>query len=104
FAYVAAHRVRVSFPTRRSSDLAGTASCLCVTGLGGRRASLFYWFGGGVPGSPAFLVAGVSSGRRWCVVRAARPGVVCWWLVFGGDRKSTRLNSSHVKISYAVFC
>src|SRR5690606_41847863 len=31
------------------------------------------------------------------------------WQVFGGswgstDRKSTRLNSSHVKISYAVFC
>src|SRR5690606_39357843 len=25
-------------------------------------------------------------------------------LVFGRDRKSTRLNSSHVKISYAVFC
>src|SRR5690606_41168315 len=24
--------------------------------------------------------------------------------VFGSDRKSTRLNSSHVKISYAVFC
>src|SRR5690606_20336377 len=24
--------------------------------------------------------------------------------VFYGDRKSTRLNSSHVKISYAVFC
>src|SRR5690606_41010589 len=24
--------------------------------------------------------------------------------VFNGDRKSTRLNSSHVKISYAVFC
>src|SRR5690606_41035278 len=23
---------------------------------------------------------------------------------FGSDRKSTRLNSSHVKISYAVFC
>src|SRR5690349_22525117 len=23
---------------------------------------------------------------------------------FGGDRKSTRLNSSHVEISYAVFC
>src|SRR5690606_42098976 len=23
---------------------------------------------------------------------------------FGEDRKSTRLNSSHVKISYAVFC
>src|SRR5699024_12367774 len=25
-------------------------------------------------------------------------------LVLGGDRKSTRLNSSHVSISYAVFC
>src|SRR5690606_41291984 len=25
-------------------------------------------------------------------------------IVVGGDRKSTRLNSSHVKISYAVFC
>src|SRR5690606_42159070 len=25
-------------------------------------------------------------------------------LVHGQDRKSTRLNSSHVKISYAVFC
>src|SRR5436309_8673947 len=30
-----------------------------------------------------------------------------FWLYFGVgqlDRKSTRLNSSHVKISYAVFC
>src|SRR5690606_39299562 len=26
------------------------------------------------------------------------------WLPVGSDRKSTRLNSSHVKISYAVFC
>src|SRR6266513_3070078 len=25
-------------------------------------------------------------------------------LLFNGDRKSTRLNSSHVSISYAVFC
>src|SRR5436309_5656593 len=30
--------------------------------------------------------------------RAQRPALG------GGDRKSTRLNSSHVKISYAVFC
>src|SRR5690554_7678824 len=27
-------------------------------------------------------------------------GNECWW----EDRKSTRLNSSHVRISYAVFC
>src|SRR3989442_5973252 len=26
------------------------------------------------------------------------------WRAEGGDRKSTRLNSSHVRISYAVFC
>src|SRR6267378_5534779 len=30
------------------------------------------------------------------------PGVCPWW--DGVDRKSTRLNSSHVEISYAVFC
>src|SRR5690606_40262199 len=29
------------------------------------------------------------------------PGRRCGWF---SDRKSTRLNSSHVKISYAVFC
>src|SRR5436305_11170815 len=32
---------------------------------------------------------------------AAREGLV---VVTGPDRKSTRLNSSHVRISYAVFC
>src|SRR3712207_7044429 len=32
---------------------------------------------------------------------ATRPPVVVLW---GGDRKSTRLNSSHANISYAVFC
>src|SRR5256886_6585420 len=26
------------------------------------------------------------------------------WLIEGSDRKSTRLNSSHSQISYAVFC
>src|SRR5690625_6272228 len=26
------------------------------------------------------------------------------WFAYYGDRKSTRLNSSHVAISYAVFC
>src|SRR6266576_5408071 len=28
----------------------------------------------------------------------------CWPLLPRKDRKSTRLNSSHVEISYAVFC
>src|SRR5690606_40824468 len=30
--------------------------------------------------------------------------MVTTWIVNEEDRKSTRLNSSHVKISYAVFC
>src|SRR5215204_7475579 len=34
------------------------------------------------------------AGRPW-------PGAGCCW---PGDRKSTRLNSSHTVISYAVFC
>src|SRR2546426_7904420 len=29
---------------------------------------------------------------------------VPWAIIFCGDRKSTRLNSSHLVISYAVFC
>src|SRR5690606_22088431 len=37
-------------------------------------------------------------------VRGARPREEVVVLVRVGDRKSTRLNSSHVKISYAVFC
>src|SRR2546427_5996921 len=34
----------------------------------------------------------------------AEPGSRLRWLILGGDRKSTRLNSSHSQISYAVFC
>src|SRR5690606_27214192 len=34
--------------------------------------------------------------------KAADPSDV--YAILAGDRKSTRLNSSHVKISYAVFC
>src|SRR2546426_7003551 len=33
----------------------------------------------------------------------ARPSTTFCWK-FGSDRKSTRLNSSHLVISYAVFC
>src|SRR5436309_8712268 len=44
-------------------------------------------------GAPASGPAG-----RWRCLRSGRLGVD------RQDRKSTRLNSSHVKISYAVFC
>src|SRR5438034_976686 len=41
-----------------------------------------------------------SSRRRFLKQAAALAGVATG----GGDRKSTRLNSSHTVISYAVFC
>src|SRR5690606_42128702 len=37
-------------------------------------------------------------------VGARRAGHAAPWRAEERDRKSTRLNSSHVKISYAVFC
>src|SRR3712207_7616175 len=47
-------------------------------------------------------------GRLW---RVRRERALCLFartlqeiLCFGSDRKSTRLNSSHANISYAVFC
>src|SRR5690606_40654007 len=54
---------------------------------------------------PALVIAGA-----YAVVTSNRFGLdpilagVLWAVPFYLDRKSTRLNSSHVKISYAVFC
>src|SRR5690606_41924834 len=42
--------------------------------------------------------------RRHDVHELDVPGELPGRSVADGDRKSTRLNSSHVKISYAVFC
>src|SRR5205807_10396067 len=38
------------------------------------------------------------------VATQGRPQVMASITVYGKDRKSTRLNSSHLVISYAVFC
>src|SRR5690606_40583203 len=40
--------------------------------------------------------------RHECLEFRAHDGKVTRWPLSRGDRKSTRLNSSHVKISYAV--
>src|SRR5690625_5780551 len=47
----------------------------------------------------AFVVAGANRDALVSDFRTAEEKVVA-----NGDRKSTRLNSSHVAISYAVFC
>src|SRR5256885_3725522 len=58
----------------------------------------------------------ISASRHWSIVLWRTPPLTSWrcgsggvtgpiagfW--FGTDRKSTRLNSSHLVISYAVFC
>src|SRR5438874_4330604 len=91
-----AHRDLHSFPTRRSSDL-GRLQLGHRTARKGRghqieRAHL------PLPNPPTHYLPPVGSGRGQCRL--------CGWLsdLETKDRKSTRLNSSHVEISYAVFC
>src|SRR5690606_41882700 len=65
---------------------------------------LSVWFGMQAPaGTPAAIIKKVNAGmtdmlkEKDVIERFGKQGVEV-------DRKSTRLNSSHVKISYAVFC
>src|SRR5207249_6948526 len=82
---LAAHRGVYSFPTRRSSDLSEEMAQL-IWALGAMAAERVFY------GENS---TGVGGDVQGATARAA-------WMV--GDRKSTRLNSSHVSISYAVFC
>src|SRR5439155_24618503 len=94
FSLSAPHRDLPSFPTRRSSDLFQPDHVLTAqvalppsayTDLG-RRFSFYEALVARLGALPGVEGAALSSG------------------VLGLDRKSTRLNSSHVAISYAVFC
>src|SRR5438034_8053032 len=49
-------------------------------------------------------VMGLMSPKNEIPANAATSSAVANVLLFRGDRKSTRLNSSHTVISYAVFC
>src|SRR5699024_12345300 len=90
-----------SFPTRRSSDLA--IIVVIYTYLGGLRSVvitdsiqfLFMFAGLFIGGFYIFSQLG-----GWSGVVDSVPDNLTEWV----DRKSTRLNSSHVSISYAVFC
>src|SRR5690349_23978415 len=77
----AVHLYLHSFPTRRSSDLVGWSTTRTRSGRRSRKPRA-------TPAAsrPPWR-SRTSERRRSC-----------------GDRKSTRLNSSHVEISYAVFC
>src|SRR5690606_41675323 len=93
-------RVLLSFPTRRSSDLLllGLLVCACPRSCGSVCGSVEY--------AGALLLCAWCP-NRLCVVLAyllfRLLGLVCLAYKIR-DRKSTRLNSSHVKISYAVCC
>src|SRR5256885_7989203 len=54
---------------------------------------------------PAPFRDSLLSPGHFCTSQIARISTVCdAWFDHSGDRKSTRLNSSHLVISYAVFC
>src|SRR5207302_10295094 len=77
-----------SFPTRRSSDLRGRGHA--------RPGAPCQPVGPMVPPAVRMRARAGEPRIRQRVAQAAG--------MKGRDRKSTRLNSSHVKISYAVFC
>src|SRR5690606_41505366 len=83
-----------SFPTRRSSDLPDRDARVCARDrdLGG--------------GDERFETTKVELRSRTRAHRDRETATVVLrdGVSMQGDRKSTRLNSSHVKISYAVFC
>src|SRR5690606_41883202 len=80
-----------SFPTRRSSDLYSLGMLQRV----GIAAAL-------LPEPTTLLLDEPLNGLDIAGIRWMR--ALLRRLADEGDRKSTRLNSSHVKISYAVFC
>src|SRR5205814_10632573 len=92
----APHSVLHSFPTRRSSDL--VSSLTSRTSPSGMLSSRSRTPPGG---SQCEL-----SRRRMASTRPSLFTIAAATLTecIGVDRKSTRLNSSHLGISYAVFC
>src|SRR5207253_9492958 len=87
----AAHRALHSFPTRRSSDLGKVALEELVLNAVTIVPRLLRKNSSGDMPPRNFTKSGNTTNR----CSASPPRI---------DRKSTRLNSSHVAISYAVFC
>src|SRR5690625_5381649 len=103
-----------SFPTRRSSDLAGSRChgahrYLVHTPLGDhhphRAQDLVRLLGVARTDHHSSLEHRIQAyGRIECSAGRLLSTVVSTTVSARPDRKSTRLNSSHVAISYAVFC
>src|SRR5690606_42057825 len=80
-----------SFPTRRSSDLISLSDIFYPSSYVICDGLLFLFF----------LIVFRPAPKGPHTVHEEPPGPI---MSIAIDRKSTRLNSSHVKISYAVFC
>src|SRR5947207_13026235 len=90
----APHRHLHSFPTRRSSDLPQLKPGFDLGIIPGVFIGSFV----------AAALAGELNLEGFSDGRGMRRYLVGAVLMGFGDRKSTRLNSSHTVISYAVFC
>src|SRR5690606_41585167 len=103
FCVSGGHVDLLSFPTRRSSDLVFIKCIHCsLTLLISVRVSH-------VSPKVKFRNCIIDALLKLCVPYISKDYLVAKLNVSAsdrsiGDRKSTRLNSSHVKISYAVFC
>src|SRR5206468_10259500 len=86
-----------SFPTRRSSDLLGVRAAATDTFFQSVSSAWVL----SLPHRLRYLLA-FAPDVTACPTAGAAPsrGLAVAWR----DRKSTRLNSSHDQISYAVFC
>src|SRR5690606_41292750 len=96
------HRDLHSFPTRRSSDL--TRDIKGDTWVASAQSTWLYKPLDTVFNSSFYIRRSCSCSSPTVFSILCIAVTVCGLAVIGVDRKSTRLNSSHVKISYAVFC
>src|SRR5206468_12198489 len=91
-----------SFPTRRSSDLFVQQPQALPRQLSSQRADARHVAARAVKAGDEPEADRVSTGVEYD--RDLRGPQLPHHCVAGGDRKSTRLNSSHDQTSYAVFC
>src|SRR5690606_42059827 len=91
-------------PTRRSSDLLAITDYMAATLASDPRSISRTRFHNSVHNAAAgYWTIGAGCTAAATAVSAG-PASFAQGLLEALDRKSTRLNSSHVKISYAVFC
>src|SRR5207249_11235415 len=88
-----------SFPTRRSSDLNSDANSTLFVPT--RSSGAFSHTQPPCMFIETMTIGNAAASRSLSLIESK---IVCVPPPLAPDRKSTRLNSSHVSISYAVFC